>query len=255
LCDDRMADVRHAAVVPIAELINYFAREGTPEQLEEVIAKCDSIHSARTYSKRLLYVKLCQACSLRIVSTIFDDRFLPKLLSYADDRIANVRFTLARLLATDLLKNEKYVSREDVNACVMKLRNDKEDVEVKRFFATEAEIEAFLQEQQGAIVEEAPPAQPEADSSEDSGDYSSDESEEESTIKNQMTETPDTNNKENNEISNNPNASIPTEQKYEQTPEHEKDKEKEKEKKGKDKKHKHKDKKKKKRREENRNTH
>ncbi|ETO09452.1 hypothetical protein RFI_27926, partial [Reticulomyxa filosa] len=66
-------------------------------------------------------------------------RFLPKLLTYADDRISNVRFALARFLSTDLLKNEKYVNREDVKECVKKLKNEKEDIEVMRFFSSDTE--------------------------------------------------------------------------------------------------------------------
>ncbi|ETO11204.1 hypothetical protein RFI_26172, partial [Reticulomyxa filosa] len=176
LCDDRMADVRYAAVIPIAELINYFEKKGTQEQFEDVIAKCDSIHAARTYSKRLLekknnnikhnttrhntnpplrYVKLCEACFTRISPTIFNERFLPKLVAYGDDRISNVRFALARLLSTELVKKEAIVTRDDVRVCIARLKNDTEDVEVKRFFSTPAEIEIFLQEQQAALEEAA----------------------------------------------------------------------------------------------------
>ncbi|ETO27924.1 hypothetical protein RFI_09207, partial [Reticulomyxa filosa] len=123
------------------------------------------------------YVKLCQVCSLRIPPTLFLERFLPKLLSYADDRISNVRCSLARLLSTDLLKNEKYASREDVKLCVNKLKNDKEDVEVKRFFATEKEIEAFLQKQQSPAIENTTETQTDTA---DPGGYSSSEDYDES---------------------------------------------------------------------------
>jgi len=77
LCDDRMADVRYAAVVPVAELINYFVKQDSHEQLEDLLGKCDSIHDARTYSKQLLYVKLCQVCSLRsLVQYSWNDFYL-----------------------------------------------------------------------------------------------------------------------------------------------------------------------------------
>ncbi|ETO05992.1 protein phosphatase 4 regulatory subunit 1, partial [Reticulomyxa filosa] len=182
LCDDRMADVRYAAVVPITQLIQVFYKESNYEQLEEVISKCDYIHGSKTYSKRLLlcdlflctllfqikskkkkkkkkvyflinnrYVKLCEACSTRIPIELFNKHFLPKLLDYANDRISNVRFALARLLSINLLNNSQFINREDVRSCVIKLKHDIEDVEIRRFFATESEIELFLQEKQSTV--------------------------------------------------------------------------------------------------------
>jgi len=175
LCDDRMADVRYAAVVPITEIINYFVKERNQEQLEDVLNKCDSIQCAKTYSKRLLYVKLCQVCILRIVPAVFAERFLPKVLTYADDRISNVRYALARFLSSDILKNEQYAVREDVKLCVAKLKSDKEDVEVRRYFSTETEIESFLQKQQSPpTAEEAASPTTQVESPE-SGAYSSSE--------------------------------------------------------------------------------
>ncbi|ETO18067.1 protein phosphatase 4 regulatory subunit 1 [Reticulomyxa filosa] len=56
LCDDRMAEVRCVMAVAIAELVRFFQTKGTAEQLQQILAKCYVLHSAKTYSKRLLFV-------------------------------------------------------------------------------------------------------------------------------------------------------------------------------------------------------
>eukprot|EP00484_Ammonia_sp_Unknown_P025917 CAMPEP_0197040808 /NCGR_PEP_ID=MMETSP1384-20130603/17458_1 /TAXON_ID=29189 /ORGANISM="Ammonia sp." /LENGTH=1050 /DNA_ID=CAMNT_0042471633 /DNA_START=91 /DNA_END=3243 /DNA_ORIENTATION=- len=176
LCQDRMADVRYAAVYPIADAVNILSsptatpsasstakedeeqnddensndqsneeNDDSDDDLQCVIKKVQTIYKGRTYSKRLLYIRIADSCFSRISNELFDQIFLNDLLNYANDKIFNVRFCLARFISKHLLHDAKYNTRDVVIKAIDILRNDEEDVEVKRFFMQEDDVEEWLQ--------------------------------------------------------------------------------------------------------------
>ena len=173
LCQDRMADVRYAAVYPIADAINILIKPSSTtttnntdndnnndegdnndnnnttendddDSIECIIKKIQTIYKGRTYSKRLLYIRIADSCFNRIDFDLFNKIFLNDLLNYANDKIFNVRFCLARFIHKNLFKNDKYSKNEMVFKAIEILKSDDEDVEIKRFFMTDEEIENWL---------------------------------------------------------------------------------------------------------------
>ena len=139
LCNDRMADVRYAAVDPVKDLINCFFKAGQRESVDGVIKKCTQIRDGKTYAKRLLYIRICSACFGKIDKEIYDQHFFEPVLKYADDKIMNVRFCLSRFIKDKLYGHELYKDKDVLKTAIEKLKNDPEDVEVRRFFSTEDE--------------------------------------------------------------------------------------------------------------------
>eukprot|EP00486_Rosalina_sp_Unknown_P009051 CAMPEP_0201596048 /NCGR_PEP_ID=MMETSP0190_2-20130828/192859_1 /ASSEMBLY_ACC=CAM_ASM_000263 /TAXON_ID=37353 /ORGANISM="Rosalina sp." /LENGTH=1129 /DNA_ID=CAMNT_0048056257 /DNA_START=38 /DNA_END=3427 /DNA_ORIENTATION=- len=190
LCQDRMADVRYAAVYPIADAINILmdpvkdtedkpdtnttttsttgdGNDGDEESkekdnddnnkneenndddteegnLECITKKIQTIYKGRTYSKRLLYIRIADSCFNRIDTELFNKIFLNDLLNYANDKIFNVRFCLARFIDKNLYENEKYNDNQALLKAIEILKNDEEDVEIKRFFMTTGEIDEWV---------------------------------------------------------------------------------------------------------------
>jgi len=153
LCQDRMAEVRHAAVYPIADAINILHGNGNANdndndndsnKLECITQKIESIHKGRTYSKRLLYIRIADACFDRIDGKLFDAIFLNDLLNYSNDQIFNVRFSLSRFIRNHLQNEKRYEENKDVTKAIEILKNDEEDVEIKRCFMSVEEIEDWL---------------------------------------------------------------------------------------------------------------
>merc|ERR1712154_56499 len=149
LCQDRMADVRYSAVYPIADAINILSKQskhenGEKQDLECVTKKIESIYKGRAYSKRLLYIRIADSCFNRIDDSLFDEIFLNDLLNYSKDKIFNVRYCLSRFISKHFMKNIKYKNLESVQKAIEILKNDDEDVEIKRFFMTPNEIEQWL---------------------------------------------------------------------------------------------------------------
>merc|ERR1719203_40671 len=97
LCQDRMANVRYSAVYPIADAINILSKENEVD-FECITSQIQSIYKGRTYSKRLLFILIADACFDRIESSLFDELFLNDLLNYCHDKIFNVRFSLSRFI-------------------------------------------------------------------------------------------------------------------------------------------------------------
>lgn len=186
LCQDRMADVRYAAVYPIADAINILMQptkdtdtkpdtttttdngddeakdnddnndndkdkdneeEDEEDDLECITKKIQTIYKGRTYSKRLLYIRIADSCFDRIDTDLFNKIFLNDLLNYANDKIFNVRFCLARFIDKNLYENEKYVDNQALLKAIDILRNDDEDVEIKRYFMNTGEIDEWVKSQ------------------------------------------------------------------------------------------------------------
>ena len=174
LCQDRMADVRYAAVYPIADAINILMQpeqhnsdeakendddgdgdedvdedddddeDDDEDNLECITKKIQTLYKGRTYSKRLLYIRIADSCFNRIDTELFNKIFLNDLLNYANYKIFNVRYCLARFIDKNLIKNNKYKDNPSVLKAIEILRNDDEDVEIKRFFMNQPEIEEWL---------------------------------------------------------------------------------------------------------------
>jgi len=92
----------------------------------------------------LLYIRIADACFDRIDGKLFDAIFLNDLLNYSNDKIFNVRFSLARFIRNHLLKNAHYEENKLLKKAIEVLKNDEEDVEIKRCFMSVDEIEEWL---------------------------------------------------------------------------------------------------------------
>lgn len=137
-----MANVRYSAVYPIADAIKIFSIAN--EDLQCITQKIQNIFKGRTYSKRLLYIRIADVCFDRIDNKLFDQIFLNDLLNYSNDKIFNVRFSLSRFISKHLLNNNQYEKNDSVQKAIKILKNDDEDVEIKRFFMSTQEIEKWL---------------------------------------------------------------------------------------------------------------
>eukprot|EP01083_Nonionella_stella_P036813 100424_1 len=138
LCQDRMADVRYAAVYPIADAINLLC----DDSIDDIRQRIQSIYGGRTYSKRLLYIRIADSCFNRIPRTTFDDLFAEDLCRLAEDAIFNVRYCVARFIH----KNDLHNAFESVIRHLKE--NEEEDIEIKRFFCTPSECEEWLRHKQ-----------------------------------------------------------------------------------------------------------
>jgi len=145
LCKDRMADVRYAAVYPIADAIKVL--DAADDDLQSVSSKLETLYKGKTYSKRLLYIRIVESCFDRLEPDLFDRIFLVNILFLSHDDITNVRFCCARFIKKCLWSKERYRRHEGVVAAVEELKFDKDDVEIRRFFVAEEEIEEWLQSQ------------------------------------------------------------------------------------------------------------
>ena len=131
LCQDRMADVRYAAVYPMADAIKLLDAAG--DDLESVRVKLEAIYKGRTYSKRLLYIRIAESCAERLDADLFDRLFVDDVVGLALDQISNVRFCCGRFLEKWLWTKERYRNHEGLLAAVERLKNDEDDVEIRRF--------------------------------------------------------------------------------------------------------------------------
>merc|ERR1719242_1986058 len=145
LCKDRMADVRYAAVYPIADAIKVL--NAADDDLQSVSSKLETLSKGKTYSKRLLYIRIVESCFDRLEPDLFDRIFLVNILFLSHDEITNVRFCCARFIKKCLWSKERYRRHQGVVAAVEELKFDKDDVEIRRFFVAEEEIEEWLQSQ------------------------------------------------------------------------------------------------------------
>jgi len=154
LCQDRMADVRYAATFPMADAITLLDRAGG-DMLSTLRSKLAAIHKGRTYSKRLLYIRIAWSCWERLSPAMFDRLFVDDVLSLARDPITNVRFCCARFLSESLCPSPRYRQHQGLRAAVERLRNDEDDVEIRRFFVSAEQIEEWLRAKRAAKLQRA----------------------------------------------------------------------------------------------------
>merc|ERR1712176_1313292 len=135
LCQDRMAEVRYSAVYPIPigiKRLLALEAESEMDTLQKIKCITDEIeifYLSKTYSKRLLFIKIADACFDVLENGLFDAIFFSNLLSLQNDAIFNVRCALARFICQHFVHNEAYQDREEIIAAIGQLKNDDEDVE------------------------------------------------------------------------------------------------------------------------------
>merc|ERR1711879_642453 len=121
--------------------------DAADDDLQSVSAKLETLYKGKTYSKRLLYIRIVESCFDRLEPDLFDGIFLVNILFLSHDEITNVRFCCARFIKKCLWSKERYRRHQGVVAAVEELKCDKDDVEIRRFFVAEEEIEEWLQSQ------------------------------------------------------------------------------------------------------------
>ncbi|KJE96097.1 serine/threonine-protein phosphatase 4 regulatory subunit 1 [Capsaspora owczarzaki ATCC 30864] len=139
LAADDVASVRGVAHRSLAFMVNRLLQEGATSSTTGSIAALASDLSNHvieqfacgpSFVSRMNYVQICQHFVEVVAPEAFTTRFLPSLLSLANDRVANVRLSLARLITQTLLVRDYFVALSTSDAVfqstLQQLRTDRD---------------------------------------------------------------------------------------------------------------------------------
>jgi len=120
LCRDPVASVRKAAVGQIGSLIQHLDH-GREQCIEGVcaLALSSSCHD------RKIFASMCESLVDQVDAELLEKHFLSHILNLASDRVPNVRFSMARVLAQKLAHQEKLEKHQlEIKAALKTLQLD-----------------------------------------------------------------------------------------------------------------------------------
>mmetsp|Transcript_6405 Transcript_6405/g.9323 ORF Transcript_6405/g.9323 Transcript_6405/m.9323 type:complete len:371 (+) Transcript_6405:395-1507(+) len=124
LFDDPFYVVRNTALASAGNLLNVIANDET--SLKEYITFMKSLANARPCYKRQMFLLAAQSMMDYIDPKLFNEEFLPLLPNFANDRVANIRLTLAQLINNHLLQLDHWKKSQQLQDMLYNLRNDKD---------------------------------------------------------------------------------------------------------------------------------
>jgi hypothetical protein len=102
--------------------------DSTPEKRTKFVNQLRALATEAHYQWRQLYAQLCLRAIEQLEPAVFQADFLAPLLSLAGDRVANVRFTVAKAFKR-MTEVEKYADLQEsteVKEVFEKLKSDKD---------------------------------------------------------------------------------------------------------------------------------
>ena len=148
LLEDKVAEVRKCSIPLLTATIQHFydaskkvlvsgrLKESILDQVQYKL--CQS----KKWTFRQLYILICENImqSAALPVETFREKLLPPLLALAKDKVINVRLTLARVLASELVQKYFESGLNDLDATIELLAGD-EDKDVRSFFVTPSKEE------------------------------------------------------------------------------------------------------------------
>lgn len=92
----------------VGTLLNRLTEENSTLK-QEVERQIITLGTHAIFQKRQLFILICQYLRNQIPRNIFREKYLPKLLSLATDKVANVRLSLAKLLRQFLQDSKRNI--------------------------------------------------------------------------------------------------------------------------------------------------
>eukprot|EP01129_Flabellula_baltica_P003264 TRINITY_DN13063_c0_g1_i1.p1 TRINITY_DN13063_c0_g1~~TRINITY_DN13063_c0_g1_i1.p1 ORF type:complete len:560 (+),score=114.64 TRINITY_DN13063_c0_g1_i1:195-1874(+) len=117
LLEDFVTEVRNGIIDKIGIVINILSKMNLHEEL--ILRLLESCHAS--WKQRLLYPRICFSVAKVLEPEIFLSRFLPPMIELANDRVPNVRVSLAKNL-TLMKENNLYL--DEISPTIEKLKLD-----------------------------------------------------------------------------------------------------------------------------------
>ncbi|KAL6051210.1 Serine/threonine-protein phosphatase 4 regulatory subunit 1 [Balamuthia mandrillaris] len=126
MCQDNVADVRKASNSSVGPLIQRLSESTNKDLQKEYLDQILAFATETSFVDRQLFVNICG----RLVGHsptigVFRDKFLPRLLTLAEDKVANVRLAVSQVLF-DISANYPQICDEQVSQVLEKLAHDKD---------------------------------------------------------------------------------------------------------------------------------
>eukprot|EP01122_Echinamoeba_exundans_P007798 TRINITY_DN2473_c0_g1_i1.p1 TRINITY_DN2473_c0_g1~~TRINITY_DN2473_c0_g1_i1.p1 ORF type:complete len:587 (-),score=154.87 TRINITY_DN2473_c0_g1_i1:119-1879(-) len=126
LLQDTVVAVRKPLIKSLGKMIQ--SLDSTPEKRTKFVNQLRALATETHYQWRQLYAQLCLRAIEQLEPSVFQADFLAPLLSLAGDRVANVRFTVAKAFKrmTEIEKYAELKESTEVIEVFEKLKGDKD---------------------------------------------------------------------------------------------------------------------------------
>jgi len=122
LVQDNVSAVRKAAYPAVVIFLEKF--QHNVELYGAFTKRIQPLATDKFFAIRQLFSRICGDVVGHIDSGVYEEIFLPALLTLGRDRIPNVRFAVAEVLSQKLLLNENYKNRPEVLELLAQLKRD-----------------------------------------------------------------------------------------------------------------------------------
>lgn len=124
LLDDSVTEVRSSTFHSAALLLVHLYP--SPPHYQDFLNKISQLITRGSFQQRQMFAYICQQIIELNAVEVFNNDFCSKFCSLATDRVANVRYVVARVLATSVVNNTNWNGHAELGRIVRELRNDPE---------------------------------------------------------------------------------------------------------------------------------
>eukprot|EP00759_Apiculatamorpha_spiralis_P032278 PhF_6_TR33724/c1_g1_i1/m.49526/K15424/PPP4R1; serine/threonine-protein phosphatase 4 regulatory subunit 1 len=126
LLDDSVADVRYSGYYAVGQVLKKLS-EDDGSYLQDVLRTVIAYATKPNYCIRMMFVYVAQQVAENNNKKLFETEFLDRLVTMTDDRVANVRMTLSKVVGTTFAHSETFKANPKIVAMKKKLSEDKDD--------------------------------------------------------------------------------------------------------------------------------